>query len=195
MRRKRAATFTVILCLLNTCGISQTLKNDIVKIRIESLSPDAHYHPGSSIPIRCRFKNTSAKSTTITLPNDEPLVTFPKSSPRFEVTLSQLGQKQNYLDVRGHFLMSNFCRTVSVPLDSATTCESPGTSTRFVLRANEEIVRVIPMRFFLGSLKEIEQEIPPGKYRIRVTSEQDDSTLVSNELTIVIDPSGSAESY
>jgi hypothetical protein len=51
------------------------------------------------------------------------------------------------------------------------------------------------MRFFLGSLKEIEQEIPPGKYRIRVTSEQDDSTLVSNELTIVIDPSGSAESY
>lgn len=183
----RAQILSVVFALWSLCiaASSQTTTSDSVALRIEAVGRQISYPANSSLPIRCHFRNISDRSVTIKVP-DEFHSMFPRNSSRMEITMTRVSNGKDRASAPEHSLGSaGFCRHLSGQLDSDVKCESPGKP--ITLAPGEEVLRVIPLRFFLGRLKDVTEGSWPEEYRIQVSNSQDDSTLLSNQLTIVVE--------
>jgi hypothetical protein len=102
-----------------------------------------------------------------------------------EINIRRVNEKTPLIRGQSDF-RSDFCRKTKEKMDSEVECDSPRDAID--LRSHEEFVRTVDLSTLLGSFGKSAKKMLPGKYVVQITSRQADSTLVSNELTIVVRP-------
>jgi len=173
-----------IVCLLSLSAWAQEPTRKTVELRIEKVGMNEAYDRDSSIPIRCRFENTSDKPVSLALPGlGSHEVGW--ASLGLEITVKSEDEKAPLFHGPSDF-RSEFCRSMSEKLDSEVGCNSP--RDVIDLRPHKEFVRTIYLGLLLSSFGKFGWKMQPGKYVVQITSNQADGMLESNELTILVKP-------
>lgn len=177
-------SIVTFIYLLTLPAVAQERTRETVQLRIEAVGTNQTYDRDSSIPIRCRFKNTGETSVSLALPGLGSR-RMGLTSLGLEITVKRENEEAPAFHGETDF-RSEFCRSMSEKLDSEVECDSP--RDVIDLHPHEEFVRTVHLRTLLSGVGKSGWKIQPGKYVVQLTSNQAGGMLVSNELTIQVKP-------